>query len=41
MPSKGFGAIVGIGPRELSVNCIGNGVKTVYGRGFDKNGAVR
>jgi hypothetical protein len=30
------GSVVRLGPSELSVNCIDGGVKTIYGKGFDK-----
>ncbi|KAF2206612.1 hypothetical protein CERZMDRAFT_52851 [Cercospora zeae-maydis SCOH1-5] len=32
-----YGAIVRLGPNELSVNCIDDGVRTVYGKGFDRH----
>ncbi|KAJ8613452.1 hypothetical protein MRB53_036937 [Persea americana] len=31
-----LGPVVRVGPRELSVNCIDNGIKTVFGGGFEK-----
>ena len=30
-----FGTVVRVGPRELSINCIDNGVQTIY-RDFEK-----
>jgi hypothetical protein len=30
------GPILRIGPNELSVNCYEEGIKTIYGAGFDK-----
>lgn len=30
------GSIVRLGPTELSVNCVDNGIKTIYGGGFEK-----
>ena len=32
-----FGPVVRIGPRELSVNCIDDGVRTIYSSKFDKD----
>ncbi|KUJ15032.1 cytochrome P450 [Mollisia scopiformis] len=32
-----LGPVVRIGPRELSVNCIDDGVRTIYGSAFDKD----
>lgn len=34
---KKYGPIVRLGPNELSVNCVDNGVGTIYGRGFKKS----
>ncbi len=31
------GSIVRLGPTELSVNCVDNGIKTIYGGGFEKS----
>lgn len=31
------GSIVRLGPNELSVNCVDNGIKRVYGGGFEKS----
>ncbi|ESZ95978.1 cytochrome P450 monooxygenase [Sclerotinia borealis F-4128] len=31
-----YGPVIRIAPRELSVNCLEDGVKTVYGGGFEK-----
>ena len=31
-----YGDIVRLGPNELSVACVENGIKTVYGGGFEK-----
>lgn len=31
------GSIVRLGPTELSVNCVDNGIKTIYGGGFGKS----
>jgi unspecific monooxygenase len=33
---KRFGPVIRIGPKELSVNCIENGVRTIYGGDFEK-----
>ena len=30
------GSIIRLGPTELGVNCIDNGVRTIYGGNFDK-----
>lgn len=30
------GKIVRLGPREVSVNCVDNGIKTIFGKGFEK-----
>lgn len=32
-----YGSIVRLGPNELSVNCVDNGIKTIYGGGFEKS----
>jgi len=32
-----LGPVVRIGPREVSVNCIDDGVRTIYGGKFDKD----
>lgn len=32
-----YGDVVRLGPQELSVNCIDDGVKTVYGKNFDRH----
>ncbi|KAF4624297.1 hypothetical protein G7Y89_g13876 [Cudoniella acicularis] len=32
-----LGPVVRIGPQELSINCIDDGVRTIYGSGFDKH----
>lgn len=32
------GPIIRLGPAELSINCIEDGVKTIYGMNFDKPG---
>ena len=31
------GSIVRLGPNELSVNCVDNGIRTIYGGGFEKS----
>lgn len=31
-----YGSVVRLGPDDLSVNCIDNGIRTVYGGGFEK-----
>ncbi|TGO48771.1 hypothetical protein BCON_0230g00140 [Botryotinia convoluta] len=31
-----YGPVIKIAPRELSINCLEDGVKTVYGGGFEK-----
>ena len=31
------GSVVRLGPSELSVNCVSDGIKTIYGKGFDKS----
>lgn len=31
------GDVVRLGPNELSVNCLEDGVHTIYGPGFEKN----
>lgn len=33
---KRHGAVVRLGPSELSINCVDDGIKTVYGKGFEK-----
>ena len=33
---KRLGPVIRLGPNELSINCIENGVSTVYGGNFDK-----
>ncbi|WPB07674.1 uncharacterized protein RHO25_012335 [Cercospora beticola] len=35
------GGVVRLGPNELSINCIEDGVKTVYGRNFDRHDFYR
>lgn len=30
------GPVIRLGPNEVSVNCVDDGIKTVYGRGFEK-----
>ncbi|EME82931.1 uncharacterized protein MYCFIDRAFT_188146 [Pseudocercospora fijiensis CIRAD86] len=32
-----YGQVVQLGPQELSVNCIDDGIKTVYGKNFDRH----
>lgn len=32
-----LGSVVRVGPNELSINCIEDGVRTVYGPEFDKD----
>ena len=32
-----YGDIVRLGPRELSINCVEGGIKTVYSGGFEKH----
>lgn len=32
-----LGPVVRLGPREVSVNCIDEGVRTIYGSKFDKD----
>ena len=32
-----LGPVVRVGPEELSINCIENGIRTVYGTNFDKD----
>ncbi|KAF3405351.1 hypothetical protein DPV78_003373 [Talaromyces pinophilus] len=31
-----MGKIVRLGPREISVNCVDNGIKAIFGKGFEK-----
>lgn len=33
---KKYGAVVRLGLRDVSVNCVDGGVRTIYGGGFDK-----
>lgn len=33
---KKHGPVVRLGPNEISVNCVDDGIKTVYGKGFEK-----
>ncbi|KAF7947047.1 uncharacterized protein EAE97_004296 [Botrytis byssoidea] len=33
---KKYGPVIRVAPRELSINCLEGGVKTVYGGGFEK-----
>ncbi|PVH92504.1 cytochrome P450 family protein [Periconia macrospinosa] len=33
---KRHGPVVRLGPSELSVNCVDHGIKTIYGKGFEK-----
>jgi hypothetical protein len=33
---KRHGSVVRLGPSELSVNCVDDGIKTIYGKGFEK-----
>lgn len=32
-----YGDVVRLGPQELSVNCVDDGIKTVYGKNFDRH----
>ena len=32
------GSVIRLSPSELSVNCINDGIRTVYGGGFEKHG---
>lgn len=32
-----YGSVVRLGPNDLSINCIDNGIRTVYGGGFEKS----
>jgi hypothetical protein len=32
-----LGPVIRIGPRDVSVNCIDDGVRTIYSRRFDKD----
>ena len=32
-----LGPVIRVGPKELSINCIENGVRTVYGGNWDKS----
>ena len=34
---KRLGPVIRLGPHELSVNCMENGVQTIYGGNFDKS----
>jgi hypothetical protein len=34
---KKLGPIVRLGPSEISINCVDEGIKTVYGGGFEKH----
>lgn len=34
---KEKGPILRLGPEELSVNCVDQGIKTIYGGGFEKH----
>ncbi|MCJ1342656.1 hypothetical protein MMC31_000843 [Peltigera leucophlebia] len=36
-PGLKYGSIVRLGPNELSVNCVDNGIRTIYGGGFEKS----
>lgn len=33
---KKHGPVVRLGPNEVSINCVDDGIKTVYGKGFEK-----
>jgi len=33
---KRLGEVIRIGPSEISVNCVDDGIKIIYGRGFEK-----
>ena len=35
------GPVVRLGPGELSVNCVRDGIQTIYGRGFEKHSWYR
>lgn len=32
-----LGPIIRLGPSEISINCVDDGIKTVYGGGFEKH----
>ena len=34
---KKLGPVVRLGPREVSVNCVEGGIRTIYAGGFDKH----
>ena len=34
---KKLGPIIRIGPKEVSVNCVDGGLKTIYGKGWEKS----
>jgi cytochrome P450 len=34
---EAYGSIVLLGPNELSINCVDNGIRTIYGGGFEKH----
>ena len=31
-----LGPVIRLGPKELSVNCVDNGIRTIYSGGFEK-----
>ena len=31
-----LGPVIRLGPKELSVDCVDNGIRTIYGGGFEK-----
>lgn len=33
-----YGPVVRLGPREISINCVDDGIRIVYGKGFEKTG---
>ena len=33
---KRYGPVVRLGPNELSVSCVDEGIKSIYGKGFEK-----
>ena len=32
-----YGSVVRLGPNELSVNCVDDGIRTIYAGGFEKH----
>ena len=34
---KKLGPVIRLGPKEISVNCVDEGIRTIYSGGFEKN----